>query len=82
MARVQQHYWREIMNDKSEEVSKAMAKYFYEQCAGTYSGHMANVANNPVLFGIIGAHTDQRDNCYAASQAVFADFLRRVAANS
>ena len=58
---------------------KTLAKFFYEQCAGTHSGHMANIANNPVLFGLISAATGTNDNFYAASQTSFAQLLREMA---
>ena len=60
---------------------KALAKFFYEQCAGTYSGHMSHIANNPVLFGLISASTGTKDQdqCYAATQAAFAKLLREMA---
>lgn len=58
---------------------KTLAKYFYEQCAGTHSGHMANIANNPVLFGLISAATGRNDNCYAATKNEFAKLLRDIA---
>jgi hypothetical protein len=53
-------------------VSEPMAEFFMEQCAGTYTGHMANIPNNPVLFGIIQAHR-------AMDKQDFARFLRQVA---
>lgn len=62
-------------------VNKGMAKFFYEQCAGSYTGHMANVPNNPTLFGIMKAHTETMDNCYAMTQTEFANFLNAVADN-
>ena len=58
---------------------KALAKFFYEQCAGTYSGHMSHIANNPVLFGLISASTGTKDQYYAATQAAFAKLLREMA---
>ena len=58
---------------------KTLAKFFYEQCAGTHSGHMANIANNPVLFGLIRAASGRNDNCYAATQTEFAKMLREMA---
>jgi len=58
---------------------KTLAKFFYEQCVGTHSGHMANIANNPVLFGLISAATGTNDNCHAASQTKFAKLLREMA---
>ena len=56
----------------SKDSDKALASYFYEQCAGTYTGHMANVPNNPVLNGLVRA-------CGAESKKDFADLLRRFA---
>jgi len=61
------------------EVSKPMAKLFYEQCAGTYGGHMGNVPNNPTLFGLVGAHSSEINNSHASTQEEFAEFLRSVA---
>lgn len=59
---------------------KALSELFYEQCAGTYSGHMANVPNNPLMFGLVAAATEVRsDNCYAASKNNFANLLREIA---
>lgn len=60
-------------------VNGPMAKLFYEQCAGTTTGQMALVPNNPVLFGLVGAHSEKIDNCYSATQTEFAVFLRGVA---
>lgn len=56
----------------SLDVSKAMAELFMNQCMGEYCGHMANVPNNPVLFGLCNAHgiNDKSD---------FAKFLVEVA---
>ena len=65
----------EIMKDKN----KAFATFFYEQCAGTFAGHMANVANNPVLFGMISAASGKQDSCYAATKTEFAELLRTMA---
>ena len=56
-----------------------LAKFFYEQCAGVTSGHMAPIPNNPVLFGLLSAATGTRDNNYAASQTEFAELLREIA---
>lgn len=58
---------------------KTLAKYFYEQCTGTYSGHMARIANNPVLFGLFSAATGRNDSAYAATQTEFAKILRDIA---
>lgn len=56
------------------KVSEAVAKYFYNQVCGLYSGHMALIPNNPVLQGLMEAHgvNNPKD---------FAGFLREVADN-
>ncbi len=59
--------------------NKAMAEFFYEQCAGSTSGHMAMLPNNPVVYGLIKAHTGTRDNCHAATKTDFAVLLRKMA---
>ena len=51
---------------------KALAEYFYDQCAGSYTGHMANVPNNPVLHGLMLA-------CGVKSKKDFASQLRKFA---
>ena len=56
-------------------MDKTTAKFFYEQCAGTSAGHMAMIPNNPVLFGLIKAHTGKNDQYYAATQTEFAAML-------
>ncbi len=61
------------------QVSEAMAKFFYEQVAGTSSGHMSNIANNPTLFGITAAHSSRVDSCYSMTRTEFAEFLKGVA---
>ncbi len=53
-------------------VSESVAKYFYEQCAGSFTGHMANVPNNPVLHGLLHAHS-------VSSKQDFSRFLHQVA---
>ena len=62
-----------------KSMNKQLAKFFYEQCAGSYSGHMANIPNNPVLFGLTKAYSGGSDNLYAATQTEFAEMLREVA---
>lgn len=58
------------------KVSKEMALFFYDQCAGTTNGHMASIPNSPVLFGVLKAHTGSKGDGYeAATLAEFADFL-------
>ena len=59
--------------------NKAFSTFFYEQCAGTFAGHMGMVPNNPVLFGILKAHSGKQDNNYAASKTDFINFLRETA---
>lgn len=61
------------------KTNKPMAEFFYEQCAGTFSGHMAHVANNPVLFGVVKAHSETEGDVYAATKAEFAELLRSIA---
>ena len=53
-------------------VSEAVAQYFYEQCCGAYTGHMAHTPNNPVIDGLIKAHRCKKPED-------FARFLRQVA---
>lgn len=54
------------------EVNKAIANLFFDQCYGTYSGHMANVPNNPVLMSICSASG-------VTGQNTFKEFLLKVA---
>ena len=61
------------------KTNKAMSNFFYEQCAGTFSGHMSNVANNPTLFGLMQAHSETRDACYAITKTEFAELLHSIA---
>ncbi len=68
-----------VQNTEMENVSKPMAKLFYEQCAGTYCGQMANLPNSPLLFGLIAAHGGKVDDKYASTQTEFAEFLRSCA---
>jgi hypothetical protein len=59
---------------------KTLAKFFYQQCAGTTSGHMANVPNNPTLFSLTSAYSEQiNTSCVAASEEQFAKMLREMA---
>jgi hypothetical protein len=60
-------------------MNEALAKYFYEQCAGTTPGHSAMIPNNPTLFTLVKAFTCRKDNCYAATQTEFANMLRDMA---
>jgi len=57
-----------------------LARIFYEQCAGTTPGHMANVPNNPILFSILSAVTKPGSkNAYACSKESFSTTLRKIA---
>ena len=60
-------------------MEKATAKFFYEQMAGAYDGHMACVPHNPVLFSLVAAHAGNRNGPYACTQDDFANILRGVA---
>lgn len=58
----------------------AIADLFYEQCAGTFSGHMANVPNNPVIFSLVWSATESTGiGGRAATKEEFAVFLREIA---
>lgn len=59
----------------------ALAEYFYEALAGSTSGHMAMVPNNPTTWGLLKAVSGTNDNCYAISKTGFAEFLRQTADN-
>lgn len=59
--------------------NKTLARFFYEQCAGSTTGHMAMVPNNPVIFGLIKACSNHSDNSYAATEMDFAEILRGMA---
>ncbi len=63
------------------KTNKAMAIFFYEQCAGSFSGHMSSIPNNPTLFGIIKAHTKDNNSMNAASKKEFSEFLMSIAEN-
>jgi len=59
--------------------NECIARFFYEQCAGSTTGHMAMIPNNPVLFGLIKSISGNNDKAYAATQSEFADMLRLMA---
>ena len=63
------------------KISKGMATFFYEQCAGTYSGHMSNIANSPTLFGLLSAHSEKpiNSNVHALDRVEFAEILEAMA---
>ena len=51
---------------------EASALFFYDQLMGTYSGHMSNIPNNPVMQSFLKSHgvNDEKS---------FLNFLRGVA---
>ena len=55
------------------KVNKAIALLFMEQCIGTHSGHMADIANNQVLMSICMA-----SGVSIGDDASFREFLRQV----
>lgn len=55
------------------EVSKGVAVFFKDQIIGTHSGHMAELPNNPTLYGLSIAH-----GVYQSTED-FCSFLRAVA---
>ena len=57
----------------------AIADYFYEQCAGTTSGHMSMIPNNPTIFGLVKSMTGRSDRMYAATKTDFAQILVALA---
>jgi len=60
-------------------MNKTMALFFYEQCAGTSTGHMAMIPNSPVLFSLIKSRFLRNDNTLACSRTEFAKMLREIA---
>lgn len=56
-----------------------LANFFYEQCAGTTTGHMANIPNNTVLFSLMRAYSKSQDQQYALTKVEFANLLRDIA---
>lgn len=57
---------------------KGFAEFFYEQCCGSYSGHMAAIPYNPTLhsffMAIIGSWKNDK-----VTQEEFARILRAIA---
>lgn len=53
-------------------VSEPMAQFFMDQCVGDHNGHMAAIANNPVIMSVCKAHG-------VSTKEDFARFLRQVA---
>lgn len=52
--------------------------FFMDQCAGSHSGHMANIPNNPTLFGLCLAHGATTHSGHP-NRAQFARFLKEIA---
>lgn len=61
------------------EINKGTANFFYEQCTGASSGHMAMIPNSTILHSLIKAHTGSRCNVNAATKEEFADMLSVIA---
>ena len=59
-------------------MEKVMAKFFYEQCVGSTSGHMAMVPNNPMLFTLAKAYSMSNDSHHAATEAEFSAMLLEI----
>lgn len=60
-------------------VSKETAEHFMELCAGSHSGHMANIPNNPSLMVFCQAHGLSTSNGFP-NRRDFAHFLREASA--
>ena len=61
-------------------MSNPLAEFFYEQCAGATSGHMAMIPNNPIMFSLIAVFTGGVNNTrHAATKEEFQEFLRYMA---
>ena len=60
-------------------VNKGMANFFYQQCAGSFGGHMGNVPNNPTLYGFSFSHSTTPSNLHAMSIEEFAKMLEAIA---
>lgn len=50
------NYFKKYEGTMEIKVNEPTAEFFYEQCTGHYAGHMANIPNNPVLYGLCLAH--------------------------
>ena len=56
---------------------KELAEHFFEQCVGSYSGHMANIPYNPAVHSICrSVGINEYDP--TKSRAKFVEFLRQV----
>jgi hypothetical protein len=58
--------------EENRRTGAALAELFYQQCVGTYSGHMASIPNNPTIACIFAA-------CKADGRHEFADQIRKFA---
>lgn len=59
-------------------MNKILAQVVMDQIIGTYSGHMAAIPNNPVLFGIFWRIADEMP-VEMSSEQKFAATLRAIA---
>jgi len=56
------------------KVNESIANLFFDQCFGSYSGHMSSIPNNPTLKSICEA-------CGVKSKNDFKEFLKLVSDN-
>lgn len=56
----------------------SIGKLFYEQLAGSTSGHMAMVPNNPLMWSFLSVPSSIHNNCYAINEIEFIEFLKTV----
>ena len=56
----------------TSEVNHAVARFFMDQCIGSYPGHMSNIHYSPTIYGLCSAHG-------VYNHEGFAQFLRQVA---
>ena len=54
-----------------------ISKFFYSQCCGMYSGHMAAIPNNPLLFSLFSSFGQHEG--HSLSEKAFANALRSIA---
>lgn len=59
------------MTDSTDK--QRIAKLFYDQCLGGYSGHMASIPHNPQINSIVSAF------CETRNKKGFIKFLRECA---
>lgn len=58
-----------------ENVNYPTAKFFYDQCVGNTSGHMAMIPNTPILQSLALAHGVETEEEFAAFLRYVADWL-------